>query len=288
VKLTILSLGAGIQSSELLCLSEEGEIPRVDYAIFADVQDEPDWVYRQLDWLREYTDIPILTPSIGRLGDDLVNGRSSTGRKDTNAGDPAKRFAAIPAFTAHTEGEPEGMTRRQCTREYKISMIERCIRREILGLEPGQRVPAGITVTQWMGFSTDEPGRAARARGRFEQGPKWNKVEFPLLFEDVWMSRSECVTSLFRRSGFDWHGSACVFCPYKSNRHWRFLRDNDPTGWKRACEVDEALRMPGSIASRNYDQSLFVHRSCVPLANAKIDDNQLPLFQMECEGGCGL
>ena len=51
-KLTVISLGAGVQSSTMALMAAHGEItPMPDYAIFADTQAEPDHIYEWLDWL---------------------------------------------------------------------------------------------------------------------------------------------------------------------------------------------------------------------------------------------
>jgi hypothetical protein len=68
--LHILNLGAGIQSTTLYLMSLKGEesefVPRFDYAVFADTQEEPASVYRHLDWLRSLGGIPILADIAGR------------------------------------------------------------------------------------------------------------------------------------------------------------------------------------------------------------------------------
>ena len=48
MKLRILSLGAGVQSTTLALMIEKGEIPMVDCAIFSDVGAEPKLVYKHL------------------------------------------------------------------------------------------------------------------------------------------------------------------------------------------------------------------------------------------------
>ena len=123
-----------------------------DFAIFADTQEEPVWVEKQLAWLENLGSIPIVRVTAGKLGDDLINGRKSTGQ----------RFAAIPAYTAFGDGQPAGQTRRQCTKEYKIEPIELWIRRELLELKPKQHMPKDLRILHYFGFSTDEPKRAAR------------------------------------------------------------------------------------------------------------------------------
>jgi hypothetical protein len=275
----ILNLGAGVQSTAIYMLMIDGEIEPADVAIFADTQEEPSDVYTHLDWLESQGGPRIIRATAGRIGDDLIQRKNSS----------EQRCASIPAFTSAYEGAAPGITRRQCTAEYKIDVVNQVIRRQLLGLVPRQRVPKDAKLTQLFGFSTDEPKRAGNTRIRFEQqmGAQW-AVEFPLLDESLWMSRRDCRNYLDRRVAHHVPRSACVFCPFKSNREWKLLRDNDPVGWARAVEVDAGIREEGAPFKRNLDQLLYVHRSCVPLDQVKLDDGQLSLFDMECEGGCGL
>lgn len=89
----ILNLGTGGQSTALYLMFLDGEMEaRLDYAAFADTQEEPESVYGHLEWLRSLGGPPILTASAGRLSYDLIHGKNSTGG----------RFASIPAFTSAT------------------------------------------------------------------------------------------------------------------------------------------------------------------------------------------
>jgi hypothetical protein len=291
--LHVLNLGAGVQSTTLYLMSLKGEepefVPRFDYAVFADTQEEPRAVYVHLEWLRSLGGIPILTGTAGKLGDDLARGVNSTGQ----------RFASIPAYTAAEEGGEEGRTRRQCTREYKTDVVEQVIRRQILGLDKGERVPTkAVHVAQYLGLSFDEPRRRAKVMARFHAHP-WASCHFPLF--DLFVTRAECRTWLARQAiPHTVPRSACTFCPFHSNAEWRDLRDNDSEGWTRAVEVDEALRREGAIVNRGLDQRLYVHRSCVPLARADIDTPEpdfvrqrfsfsgLGVVEEECEGMCGV
>ena len=280
----VLNLGAGVQSTTLYLMYLRGEIaPQIDFAIFADTGEEPAAIYRHLDWMRSLNGPPIVTVSIGKLGDDLQHGRNSTGQ----------RFASIPAFTAAHEGRKAGIVRRQCTREYKIDPIERHIRGNILGMARGQRVPAGTMVYQSYGISMDEAGRSIRIRDRLADR-HWLTPVFPLL--DRQMTRGDCYRWL-QEFGVphEVQKSACVFCPFKSNAEWRRLRDTDPEGWNRAVQIDTALRIPGNVVNRKMDQRLYVHASCVPLEKAVLgfdeDPNQYYLglnWTAECAGMCGV
>jgi hypothetical protein len=279
----ILNLGAGVQSTTVYLMYVRGEIqPGIECAIFADTGEEPASVYAHLEWLKSLGGPPIIVRSIGRLGDDLVLGRNSTGG----------RFASIPAFTAAIEGSKAGMVRRQCTKEYKIEVIERCLRRELLGLQKGQRVPKGTRVVQVYGISLDEAGRSIRIRERLEDRA-WLTPEFPLI--DRLMTRGDCLNWLDAVGvPHEVQKSACVFCPFKSNSEWRRLRDTDPAGWARAVEVDAALRVEGAVANRKLDQKLYVHRSCVPLDKAHLGDADPRQYHLglnwasECAGMCGV
>jgi hypothetical protein len=102
----VLNLGAGVQSTVLFLLAI-GPAPKLhfDVAVFADTGEEPASVYRHLDHLKTLGGPPIWVRSAGRLGDDLMHGRNSTGQ----------RFASIPAFTKDDAGKV-GMVRRRCTK----------------------------------------------------------------------------------------------------------------------------------------------------------------------------
>jgi hypothetical protein len=250
----------------------------LDYAVFADTQEEPGSVYRHLDWLKCLGGPPILTGTAGKLGDDLIHGKNSTNQ----------RFATIPAFTSATPGQTGGMLRRQCTSEYKIEVCDRITRRRIVGLQPRQWMPKGIKIIQYFGLSYDEPRRVSKAKNRFV-GHRFAEGRFPLF--DLEMTRGDCVSYLKEQTiPHEVPRSACVFCPFKSNYEWRHLRDTDQTGWARAVEVDEALRRPGSVANRNMEQAIYLHRSCLPLADVDlgVKDVSGGVAQGECEGMCGL
>jgi len=283
-ELHILNLGAGVQSTALYLMSVRGEhgIPRFDAAVFGDTQEEPEAVYRHLEWLESLNGPPILKDTVGKLGDDLINGIDSMGQ----------RFASVPFFTSDTEGELQGITNRQCTREYKIDPCNRIVRRQILGLKKGKAIPACYHVHRYFGLSYEEAGRAARVAKRFAKNRR-ETPHFPL-YDMVW-TRADCRRYL-ESIGIPHRvpRSACVFCPFKSNEEWRLLRDEDPAGWARAVEVDYGARNADAVCGKGLQQRLYVHRSCVPLDKAPIDEPEYAAetnyfsFARECEGMCGI
>jgi hypothetical protein len=276
--LRILNLGAGVQSTTVYLMAASGEIPSYDYAVFADTGEEPRPVYEHLEWLKRVGGPPIITCSSGKLGDDIVMGRNGTGG----------RFVTIPAFLE--EDGRVGIGRRQCTREYKIDAVDRVIRRELLGLKPRQRVRAGVQVVQAYGISADEAGRSVRIRRRMEKHSRWLAPEFPLL--DRGMTRADCVRWLAAYGvPHEVPKSACVFCPYRNNVSWVWLQQHDPDGWRRAVEIDEALRS-GAVTVRGMRAKLYLHRSAKPLRevdfSSAADAGKQLEFHTECAGMCGV
>lgn len=192
INMRILNLGAGVQSTAVFLMAHEGMIPPIDHAIFADTQEEPQAVYDHLAWMRTIGQpVPLLhVATAGKLGDDILH---ETAPSIPHAdGAPYKenhrhRFASIPAFTGihHDKREGrdpcnEGIIRRQCTKEYKIEVVEKVIRRVILGMAPKQRIPKGILIDQIFGISLDEKRRADRIVKNWE-GRKWSAPSFPLI-----------------------------------------------------------------------------------------------------------
>ncbi len=262
---TYISLGAGVQSSALLVMSNLGmyECPRADAAIFADTQSEPQWVYDQLERLEKWSEIPVEVVTRGALGKDAIDRRNGT----------RKRFAALPLFT-HGTDRAVAVLRRQCTREYKIEPIEKRLR-AILGYRPRQRIKEHVRAL--LGISIEEPSRMKPSRTR------WITNEFPLI--DSRRSRMDCLAIMNSVGLPAPRKSACVFCPYRSNEAWREMRDKFPEEWEKACDFDESVR---DMSRSGASNPVFVHRSLRPLREAPIDTDQTDMFDEECFGVCGV
>lgn len=282
----ILNLGAGVQSTVLALMVHRGILPPIKAAIFADVQEEPRAVYDHLKWLIAEVSLsfPVLVRTNGKLGDALVTGRTHV-----------KGHSTIPAFCLNQRTGDVGVARRECTGDYKIDVVERCIRREILGLKPRQRWPKDVIVHQLFGLSFEELGRAGRVTRQFENGKRKGKSVplFPLIEKE--MARRACIQWL-KDYGVPHEvtRSACVFCPYKSNAEWQRLKSGPPEEWNRAVEIDRLLRVASSKQAYGMKNPQFLHRSCIPLeeidfrtAEERGDQGTLG-FMAECEGMCGV
>lgn len=290
--MNIISLGAGVQSSTMLLRADRGEItPMPDMAIFSDVGDEPQEVYDWLEWLKtEVKNIPIKVVSYNgkrlseQVGLDRPNGKFKT--------------MPIPAWIRLVEGEEEiidpetgevtsvvlpgrnaGLLRRQCTVDYKIRPLIRQARIE-LGIFQ-KKTPDEVLVTQWIGISLDEIQRMKEPRDKFIQH-RW-----PLI-EQKW-TRQHCLDWMMKNYNVHPPRSACTFCPFHDNNEWRHIRDNYPEDWRKAIEMDEMIR---ELWKEGQDKQgeFFLHRDRIPLAEADLDagNQQLDLFNIECEGMCGV
>lgn len=264
--LRVLSLGAGVQSTALLLLAAIGTLPKPDCAIFSDTGWEPQHVYDHLDRIER----EIAAPA------GITIHRVSSGNIRNDALDPNHRFASMPLYVKNADGG-DGMTRRQCTSEYKLKPIKQQVR-TLLGAKPKDtgvpgHVKRGRWAEQWVGISTDERDRALDQDGTLKTGDVlYSRNRYPLLELD--MSRDQCELLLARHGFGDTPKSACIGCPFHTNRQWREIRDHQPEDWSDAVAFDAAIRAGSARANANGKTLLgqaFLHRSRVPLSEAPID-----------------
>lgn len=267
----VLSLGAGVQSTTLLLLSIDGHLPPLDHAIFADTGWEPAAVYEHLARLE---------PVLDAASIQLHRATAGNLRDDTLAVDA--RFASIPVYLAGDSGS-RGMARRQCTNEYKLTPIKRCVR-ELLGAtrHPNGRVDRvardGRFVTNWVGISTDEIGRVRPS------DVSYMRRRDPLIELDL--SRTDCLAYLADRWPHPVPRSACIGCPFHSNRVWREMRDERPAEFADAVDFDRQLRDGGGRLATAMNGDAYLHADRVPLDEVDVDrlgrdepdPNQLALF----------
>jgi hypothetical protein len=264
----ILSLGAGVQSTTLLLMMLENEIPKADHVIFADTGWEPKRVYEHLDYLRglmDQADMPFHMVSTGNIRDDYLDDKT--------------RYASMPIHIRGADGK-KGMIRRQCTSEYKIKPLM-AKQRELAGLKPGQRSKEHL-VTTVIGISIDEVQRMR------DPAFPWITHDYPLV--DRRISRQDCIQWCRDRGYPDPPRSACIGCPFKSQDEWRALSEM-PEEWADAVDFDRTLRENPKIAGR-FNGQPFLHSSMKPLPEVDLRTNAergiFSLFDQECEGMCGL
>lgn len=267
--LRVLSLGAGVQSTTLLRMIIHGELPPIDHAIFSDTGWESKSVYAHLEQLKDEcasANIPLHIVSSGNIRDDSL--------------DKEKRAAGMPVYIINKQGGP-AIGRRQCTQEYKLKPLL-AKQRELAGLKPGQRCREH-RITTIIGISWDEVQRIK------DPVFPWIVNEYPLV--DQRISRADCVKWNTDQGYPPPPRSSCIGCPFHSNKEWRAIRD-DPEAWADAVDFDRQLRENPGLSYQMFEGRIFLHAARVPLDQVDIrseeERGQGTLFDMECEGMCGL
>ena len=276
-KLRVISNGNGVQSTATILMALHREIgPMPDAIINSDPGDELQGTYRHALWLEQEVarlsngQVRWINTSKGERLSDSIRRRAEGNAGLRQDGKP-NRFVSAPFFTGNG-----GQGRRQCTREFKVEPLIK-VQRGLMGYKPRQRIPVG-SCEIWIGFSTDEVVRAGPA---FE---RWAVHRFPLLEQR--MSRWDCEQWLRRHGYAVPPKSACIFCPYRSDHEWRWMRDNEPESWAKAVAIDEMIRNTPGMRQREY-----LHDSRKPLSEVDLstaeDRGQGSLLSV-CEGHCGV
>ena len=272
--LRTISLGAGVQSTALYLMAVDGILgPKPDVAIFADTQQEPPWVYENLDKLRAEGDnsIPIEVTTVGDIADAALKGTGLPGR-----------YASVPFWTKGERGSAVPGWR-QCTRDYKIDAVKQAIRR-MLGLKKGQHATK-FKVEEWIGISVDEASREKESRD------KWLTKRFPFLYDKP-MRRSEIEAWLRERGWPHLEKSACIFCPYRQTTEYAKIRDDHPEVFEQIVWFDERIRDASAVGMR---EKQYILRTLEPLKDlppteelTRDKEAQINLFENECDGMCGV
>lgn len=285
--MNIISLGAGIQSTTMILLADKGKLLKqrmveieegvlvpvtgeydtweVDHAIFSDTGWEPQSVYDHLERLIRYVDIPVHIVSAGNIKQDLIDRYTSNSNAD----------AVIPFYMKKNDGKIV-MGHRQCTNQYKLQPVFKKTR-ELLGLKKFQKVNKDTVVNMLIGISTDEVTRMKPSRINYI------KNNFPLI--DMRWNRIDCQRFLKENGWDNTPKSACIGCPFHSNSMWQWMKDNEPEEFNEAVEFDKFLR---ETKKSNIGEE-YLHQSGLPLGEVVFSDkDQMNLFEMECEGMCGI
>jgi len=291
--ITVLNLGAGVQSSTLLLMSCLGELPPLDAAIFADTGWEPRAVYQHLDFLEDYAQrahIPLYRVHQGNLQDDLRH-------LATEATSLSPTRIDQPPFYVHPEGPlppqthtvdtlwgPEFLTIqpqqktgrlfRKCTKKYKLDPIRRQIRQL-------RQAAHATTVIQWIGISLDEVGRMKPSDVRYITH------QFPLI--ERRMTRADCLAWNAAHGFPEPPKSSCLGCPFHSDSYWNHLKTTAPDEWNDTVAMDHLIRhgIPG------VTHPAYMHRSCQPLDQVSFQSTTAAtpttteqLWLGECDGVC--
>ncbi len=215
----VISLGAGVQSSTMALMASRGELLdiQVDFAIFADTQDESKKVYDWLDWLEGQLRFPVYRVTKGKLSEHVLMMRTKKNGAVYSKSD-------VPFYTLGKDGSEGMIPFRTCTADFKIQPILKELRNRC-GIKRGQKVQ---TVTSLIGISYDEQQRMKDSRDA------WVVNRWPLV--ELKMRRYDCLEWM-RRNGYpEPPRSSCVYCPFHRNAEWRRLQTKEPEEFQKAVK----------------------------------------------------
>lgn len=261
-----LSLGAGVQSSTIALMAEVGELEPIDFAIFADTGDEPQKVYAWLDWLElqlSYRVYRVQHPR-GSLASETF--RERTSRHGHRYG---KNF--IPTFGVDEHGG-RTMLPRKCTTDFKLEPIHKKLRQLIKPPRLKKGRQHEVLVECVIGISYDEAHRMK---------PPWHpwiRNVYPLV--ERRLTRWHCLEWMRSKGYPEPPRSACIYCPYHSDREWLLLKHEQPIEFAKAVKFER--RLWETAAARNVSSREFLHADRVPLDQVEFrEDRNLQLFGNE-------
>ena len=233
----ILSCGAGMQSTALAlqsCVNAKSamlgapfafpKVPVYDAIIYCDLGIEPVWVPEQVKFIEaacKDCGVPFYVLRSNLYQDYMKNFGTS-------------RVSAMPFWTINEDGKEGCIQRRACTVDYKIIMIQKFVRYQLLGYRPYQHLrPEDVgTHELHIGFSKEESQRSFPSRNRMF------KNCYPLI--EMGWERKDCYRYNLEEWGLDSKASACLICPYHKNYFFHYIQRNYPDDYASVVEIGRA------------------------------------------------
>lgn len=217
-------------------------VPIYDDVVFCDLGLEPPWVKKQVDFIAAACSLAGIHFKVidSPLFDDFMR----------NFGE--RRTISIPWWTLRDDGHKSKMPR-NCTIDYKVEVISKYVRWELLGYKKGQHLrPEDIKAHEMhLGFSYEEKQRCK------ENPNKLFVSKFPLV--DMKLVRADNYAYIRDTWGLETKASACAFCPFHRNYFFQHLKDYEPESYEQLLRVDHLLR--DKNPKPPMDSDIFISRS---------------------------
>lgn len=249
--LHVLSWGGGTQSTALMLkMLEDGE--RLDYIIFADTNNEPEMVYKQVYKIQKYVketykkEIIITKKNKELIPDNEVVKRIKEGKiKKYRSSDYADLFQShvlyfqgelnaidsMPFWMRHDNGKVGKTPFKACTGEYKIRQIMMELRKQESVKQFYKELDK---IYMYIGFSNDEIQRSKAGILPYVQNT------FPLIDKYNW-SKQDCIDYVNKLLGFEPISSVCNMCYANSVDRVYSIFKNDKPSWDRLLVLDKAM-----------------------------------------------
>lgn len=217
-------------------------VPIYDLIVFCDLGLEASWVYEQVEFINK---------ACGRVGIrfEILNAPLY---EDFIRNFGERRTISIPWWTLGKDEHKSRMPR-NCTIDYKVEVIAKYIRWEVLGYKKGERLRAQDVKAHemHMGFSAEEKKRC---------GENPNKLfvnRFPLV--EMGYVRADNYQYILNIWGLDTKASACAFCPFHRNYFYQYIKENEAETYRKIIDMDNLLRDKVPKPPMNCD--IFISRS---------------------------
>lgn len=240
----ILSCGAGMQSTALALMSCENArkgilhpmVPIYDAVLYCDLNCDPPWVAAQVRFIAracEESGIPFYI-----LHTDLY------GHYMKNFG--VGRVVSIPFWGTDEDGKKNRMPR-ICTIDFKIRLMQKFVRYDLLGYRPGEKLRKEDVKGHEMhiGFSKEEQRRI------FDNPCPLFVNKFPLV--EMSLERPDNYRYCLEVWGMKTKASACIICPFHRNYFFRFIKRHAPEDYEKVLHFDRLLeeRQPNTKIRSN-------------------------------------
>lgn len=282
----IMLFSGGVGSTTTMLKIFAGELPKPDLVVMSDTGKESNRTLATAMAIKEMAyglGIQVIIeppmPELHQVGVELDIW------KDVGATLPVR--AAPPVFVRSAEGSTGAMSR-VCTSSIKIRTHDYVIKKWLMvkGYAPVPKgysfkhgalwqngelihwrswprinIPRDICTEMWLGYTLDELSRGNALMNA------WQKPAYPLI--ELRMKRDDCLRYIEEIGVVHPGKSACVMCPYRSDKAWLAMAKKDPRGFAEAVDYDHFLRTPeakkagGAFAKVRGE--MFLHRSCRPL-----------------------
>ena len=263
----VFSFGGGVQSTAVMVLQAAGKLQQLyDFFVFPNVGADSESPLT-LAYINEVVRPFALKNGLTFVETSLERARGTlSGKQETLLEYVKRRGASVPIPVRMSNGASGNRT---CVNEFKVRVIDRWIR------DKGY-----ASAVIGLGISVDEVSRMRDTFERFENG-LLKRREYPLI--DLRLRRADC-QKLVVGAGLPLAPkSSCWFCPFHNRAYWVQLRASQPELFQRAVQLEEEINRARAAAGRD---SVFLHSSCKPLADAVAD--QRPLLWSDddfCEAG---
>lgn len=230
-------------------------VPVYDLIAFCDLGMEPPWVMDQVAFIQDVCLAAGIKFAV--LKSPLYQDYLQDFGK--------KRVVSIPFWTIGPDGK-KGKMMRNCTMDYKIGLIQKYVRWELLGYKKGQRIKSEDIKAHEMhiGFSAEEKRRCS------ENPHKMFVNHFPLV--EMGLERKDNYAYIRDVWGLETKASACTFCPFHRNYFYEHLRKHHTDQYGELVEFDKMLER--EQPNTKIHSKLYISRSRKRIADLKPEECQ--------------